>query len=304
MHDLAVESQLFYRAMTVHEKGHARGFVNAAGFYSNVAVFDHIDPADSVAAADRVGALDDGCGRKALAVERYGIAGPVLDLDVFGFVGRLFGRDGKPEHVGIGFAPGILEDSPLVAHVNQVAIHRVGFFGGNRDGNLLLVRVGDHVGASLERPIIAPPWGDDPEFRGEPCQGEFEAYLVVALAGGSVRDGIGSLRPRDFSLFFRNYGAGDGGAEEVVSLVNRVRAHHRKHEVAGELLAQVGEHQLACAGGKRFLLETGGFLGLPDVGAIRDHLASEAILEPSKDYGSIEPARVGENHFLDVFSRQ
>ena len=68
---------------------------------------------------------------------------------------------------------------------------------------------------------------------------QFEAYLIVAFAGGAVGDGIGSFGAGDFDQMTSDQGACDGGAEQVFAFVQSVGAQHGKHEIAGEFLAQI-----------------------------------------------------------------
>ena len=66
------------------------------------------------------------------------------------------------------------------ADVRQVAIHRVGLCGRNRDRNLLFLGVVDQVGTRLEYRAISGC--NDLDVRIQCVCGEFEADLVVALA--------------------------------------------------------------------------------------------------------------------------
>ena len=61
------------------------------------------------------------------------------------------------------------------------------------DLNVVLLGVGDEIRAAFEAPLA--PGCDDGEVRGEGFVGEFEADLVIALAGAAVRQrvGVGAL---------------------------------------------------------------------------------------------------------------
>ena len=137
----------------------------------------------------------------------------------------------------------------------------------------------------------------------EAREGELEAHLVVALAGGSVADRVGALGVRDFDLALGDHRARDRSAEQVVAFVDGVGAHHRKDEVARELFAQVFEIELARAGRQRLLLEPGGFLGLADIGAVRHHFAAVEIAHPAQDDRGVEPARIREHQFFYLSGR-
>ena len=83
-------------------------------------------------------------------------------------------------------------------------------------------------------------------------------------------------------MLARDYRPRDRSAEQVVAFVDRVRAHHRKDELAGEFLAQIFNIEFARPGLERLLLESVGFValagasileGLILVSAIRDRMA-------------------------------
>ena len=84
MHHLAIERELFDRAMRMQQDRHARALVDAARLDSDVAILDQVDAADAVASGDLVGALDQRGRREPLAVYRDRIAARVFDFDVLG----------------------------------------------------------------------------------------------------------------------------------------------------------------------------------------------------------------------------
>ena len=92
-------------------------------------------------------------------------------------------------------------------------------------------------------------------------------------------------------------GRGDGGAQQVLALVDGVGAEHREHEVAGELLAHVFDEDLGSS--EHLGLAPGRLelLALPEIGGECDDLASVALLKPLQDDRGIQPAGVGEHHF-------
>src|SRR5581483_5120385 len=152
-------------------------------------------------------------------------------------------------------------------------------------------------------PLRMAPGRDHLELGRQPREGELEAHLVVALAGGAVSDRVGPLGARDFDLALGDRRARDRGAQQVVALVHRVGAQHREDEVARELLAQVLEIEFARARPERLFFESSDLLGLANVSAVRHHLASVAVANPPQDDRSIEPAGVGEYHFAYAGSR-
>ena len=117
-----------------------------------------------------------------------------------GSSGACLRRDRQPEHIVVRLAPGILQDAALVADVHQVAVHRIGLLGGDRHRNLVLRGIRHHVGAPLERPIRMAPGSDHLQLRRQPREGQLEAHLVVAFAGGAVGDRVGAFLACDFDL--------------------------------------------------------------------------------------------------------
>ena len=147
------------------------------------------------------------------------------------------------------------------------------------------------------------PRRDHFQFRRQAGEGQLEAHLVVALAGGAVADRVGAFGARDLDLLLRDHRARDRSAEQVVALIDCVGAQHREDEVARELLAQIFDVELARAGLQRLLLQPVGLFGLADIGAERDHLAVIVVAEPAQDDGSVESAGVRQHDFFDFRRR-
>lgn len=131
---------------------------------------------------------------------------------------------------------------------------------------------------------------------------EFEADLVVALAGGAVTDGVGTGFVDDVDQALGDQRPGDRGTEQVFALVHGVGTEHRKDEVADEFLAQVVnvyllglDAELQRLGARRFE-----FLALSEVGGKGDHLALVGVLQPFQDDRGVEAAGIGQHNFLDV----
>ena len=68
------------------------------------------------------------------------------------------------------------------------------------------------------------PGGDDRKVGSEGFVGKFEANLVVALAGAAVGQCVAAGGEGHFHLFGGQQGAGHGGAEEVLVLVDAAGA--------------------------------------------------------------------------------
>ena len=140
----------------------------------------------------------------------------------------------------------------------------------------------DHLHVGLERVI-----------------GELEAHLVVALAGGAMRDRVGADLFGDLDLLLGDQRPRDRGAEQILALVERVGAEHREHVVAHELLAQVLDEDVLRldAEQQRLLARRLKLLALAEIGGEGDHLAAIGGLQPFQDDRGVEPARIGEHDF-------
>jgi hypothetical protein len=130
-------------------------------------------------------------------------------------------------------------------------------------------------------------------------RGQFEADLIVALAGGAVADGVRAGLMRDQYLVFRDQRTRDAGAEQIVGLVGGVRAKHREAVFFRELLPQILHHDLVGAALVRLLLDAFQLAALTELRRERDELhAGITRLEPRQDDGRIQTTGVGEDDFL------
>ena len=91
-------------------------------------------------------------------------------------------------------------------------------------------------------------------------------YRIGALFEGNIDLRLGDERP------------GDGGTEQVGTLVNCVASQHRIHIIFNELFAQIADHGFACAGVDRLLLNCLQVLALSQIGAERNRLRSHTLL--------------------------
>jgi hypothetical protein len=138
------------------------------------------------------------------------------------------------------------------------------------------------------------------QLRGEGPEGQLEPDLVVALAGGAVRDGVAAGLERHLGLVLRDQRPREGRSEEIGALVDGVSAYGGKDEVADELLANIAHHAVDRSRGPGLLRQAGKLLLLADVGRVGDDLTAVVLLQPVQDDGRVEPAAVGETDLLDV----
>ena len=252
-------------------------------------------PADSVQ-------LRDHCrGRQAPPVDGSDVAALVLELDDSAAASGAASGDRVQSHNSLGrLGPGVFELVALVGDVQQVGVGGVRRFVARaaRDGNAVFLRIDHEALARVQVPF--PPRRDHADVRVEGVGAELESDLVVAFSGGPVSDRVGAALRRDLHQTLGDEGPGDGSAEQILALVDRVGPEHGKHEVAGELLPQILD--VDRGGPERLRLGASGLelLALSEVCGERDDLAAIVVLQPLENDGGVEPARVGEHYLGDV----
>ena len=187
--------------------------------------------------------------------------------------------------------------------VQQVRIHRIGraaFFVFHVDRYAGLLGISHQLLARQQIPFA--PRRDDLDVRVQRIGAQFEAHLVVALAGRAVRDGLCAGLVGDLNQTFGDQRARDRGAEQVFAFIHGVGAEHREHEIAHEFFAQVVDENVfrldahfQRLGARRFQL-----LSLAEVGGEGDHFAMIGVLQPFQDDRGVESAGIGEYGFFDV----
>ena len=129
-------------------------------------------------------------------------------------------------------------------------------------------------------------------------KGEFEADLVVPLAGAPVGHRVGAFPAGDVHLVLRDRRAGERGAEQVAALVDGAGAHRRKDVVADELVAEVLDEDRGGAGGDRLVGRRLKVLVLADVRDDREDFGVVVLPEPGDGAGGVESAGIGEGDTL------
>ena len=131
---------------------------------------------------------------------------------------------------------------------------------------------------------------------------ELEPDLIVALAGRAVRDRFGADLLGDLDLLLRDERTRDRGAEQVLPLVERIGAEHRKHVIAHEFLAQILDEDVLRLDAEQQRFLPGGLelFALAQIGRERDDLTSVSRLQPFQNDGRIQAARIGEHYFFDA----
>ena len=149
--------------------------------------------------------------------------------------------------------------------------------------------------------VPLPPGGDDLHVRSEPLDGKLKPNLIVALAGSAVADGVRSLGQRNLSQLLADDGTGKGGAQQV-SLILGVHFQGGDDDLVHHLVHQIGDDQLACAGGNGLGLQSLQLVGLTDVAGHGDDLGVIVVfLQPGDDDRCIQTAGICKDDFLDAF---
>ena len=112
--------------------------------------------------------------------------------------------------------------------------------------------------------------------------------------------GVGTCRCGNLNLAFGDEWAGNRRAEQIHTLIKRVGAKHWKDVITHKFLAQIFDVNFPDAqhlglGARWFKL-----FALAQVGGERHNLARIGLLQPLKNNGCIETARIGQHHFLDI----
>src|SRR3989442_7068974 len=128
------------------------------------------------------------------------------------------------------------------------------------------------------------------------CQ--FKPYLIVTLASGTVRHGIGTHSTRYIDLGLGNERPRQGRAEQIGALVHGVGAQGREHEVAHEGLAHIFHAHLRGTGVLRFLRNGLQIFLLPNIGHKGHHRTVVGFLQPAHDHGRVEAAGIGQDNLV------
>ena len=144
-----------------------------------------------------------------------------------------------------------------------------------------------------------PPGGDNLDLRVQGIGVELKPHLIITLARGAVGDGIGPRRSRDFHQSTGNEGPRNGGAKQVLALIERIRSEHGKDVVAHEIFTQIFDEDLLCAEIFCLLPRRLDLLALAVIRREGHDLAAVFRLQPFQDDRSIEAPGVGQHDFFN-----
>ena len=154
------------------------------------------------------------------------------------------------------------------------------------------MRLGERDQLLARAQIPFAPRRDDGDVRLQRMIAEFEANLIVALAGSAMRDRVGADFLGDLDLLLGNQRPCDRGAKQILPLIHGVGAKHRKHVIADKLLAQILDEDVFRLDAEQQRLLTRGFelLALAEIGREGHDFAAISGLQPLQDDRGVETA--------------
>ena len=137
-------------------------------------------------------------GGQAHTVHTDDIAVCIFQIEVLGQIGRFFRRDRPAPHIFLGFDRRVFKRAAFVGNMQQIGIHRIRTAAGlvfHFHRNAVLLRIRQQFFATQQIPFA--PRCDDLDIGIQRIRTEFEAHLVVALAGRAVRNRLRAGRGGD-----------------------------------------------------------------------------------------------------------
>ena len=278
--------------MCVVEDRAGRCFVYAAALHTDKTVFHDVDSADCMLGAEFVQLAHDVRRGKFFTVDLDRNTFDKLNDHIFCFISSLRERLGHDVDLFRTFGPGIFQNTAFKGDMQQVAVHGIGLLQRAADRNIVLTGIFDHFGTGMEIPVGITPCSNDLGCGVQSISVQLETDLVVALAGGTVADGISAFLFADIDQTFCNERTGNGGTQQVVAFVDGICLHHGEDEIAGKFFGQVFHIALGGTGTDRLFFQPGSFFRLPDICAVADNFCIVSVFDPLDDDGCIKSARI------------
>src|SRR5205823_8213294 len=136
------------------------------------------------------------------------------------------------------------------------------------------------------------------EVGGQCPRRHLEADLIVALAGASMGDGIGSVLARRGDQVLHDDRSRQRRDQWVLAFVLGIGLDGRRHEVVGVLLLAVDHNGFDRAGGNGPLPYGFEVAALADVGGHGNDLDPQLLCHPAHRDTRVEAAAVRQNHSL------
>ena len=280
----------------------ARRLVHTARFHADETVLHQIEAADTVGAAQFVQRGEQRSGRQRLAVNRNRIAAFETDLHHRRLVGRILRIDGALIDDAFRLHRRIFQNLSFRRGVQKVRIHRERRVAALVLCDRYLMRFGEFDQLCAAGQIPFAPRCDDLDVGLQRVIAQLETDLVVAFAGCAMRHGIRADFLRDLDLLLGDQGPRDGGAQQIDAFIERVGAEHGEDVIADEFLAHILDEDVAGLDAQHLglLARRLDLAALAQIGSERHHLRAIFRLQPFQDDRRIQPARIGEHHFLDL----
>ncbi len=295
----AVQSNGLDGTVGTQHDGAARSLVTAAGLHAHIAVLDDVQTANTVGTRQLVQGFQNHVGLHVLTIDGNNVALLIGQFNVGRLIRRGFRRHTPAPHIFLGFRPGIFQIDAFVGNVQQVGVHGVralALLHFHRD--VALFAVLQQLLAGIQIPLT--PGRNHLHTRLQRVGTELETHLVVTLTGSAMGNSISAGLIGDIDQTLGNQRTGNGRTQQVLTLIDGVRAEHREHVIAHKLLAQVLDVDFLDAQRLGFRPRRLNFLALADVGGKRYHLTVVGILQPPNDYGSIQATGIGQHHLFDI----
>jgi hypothetical protein len=252
---------------------------DSARLHADQSILDDVGPADAMAPADPVQLGKKIDRSKRPAVHRNWRAAPKTDCDFLRFRGRVLGISGQQEEILWRRLAGVFENTAFMGDVPEVAVARIDLGRGGRHRNAACRGVRQRILTAPDVPL--PPRRNDLELGCECHIGQLKADLIIPLSRAAVRESVSAHGARHFDLPPGDKGAGDGGAEEVLAIVDRAGPQRRENEGFDELLPQILHGARDCAGPQGLFDDSIQFaLALPDIGGDTNDLRVVMLTKP------------------------
>jgi len=183
-----------------------------------------------------------------------------------------------------------------VGDVPEVAVAGVDLGAAGFDLDAMRFSVVEAIFAGDERPLA--PGSDDLELGCECLEGVLEADLIITLSRTAVGKGGGAFFEGDQDLVLGDDGPSDGGAEQVLVLIDGAGADSGEDVLVEELFAEVLDDDFLCAGGVGLGDDRVDVFALAYIGDKGDDVVAVVFVEPRNDDRSVESTGVCENNFF------
>ena len=280
-----VKNKLFKLLVCFHQDCSARCFINAAGFHSNNTVFYDIDDTNTVFATKTVEFCDDLGQFHLFPIQT--LRNPFFKChgDIFRLIRCLFRRHTEHKQIIVVRSQRrIFQFQSFVADVPEVPVAAVAVFCVERQVNTMLFAVFDFIFTGLHGPQIShSPRSDDLKVRSQGGNTKLKTDLVVSFSGCAVTDCYCVFFPCDLNELFRNSRTSHCCAEQIFVLIDSTGLYARHNVVFAELIHDIFNVELACAGHLCALFQSVQFFPLPTVNAAADDVVVKCFFQPRND---------------------